>query len=171
MIIQLTKLKTTMIAGAILAAAALSGTAHANSTSANLSVTATVTANCSVSTSPVAFGSFNALAGTAVDATGGVTVTCTNGTAWTAAADAGSGTGASLATRKLGSGSNLLDYTLYTNSGRTTLWGDGTATTATIGNTGSGVAQNVTIYGRIAAGQATAPAGSYSDTVLVTITY
>src|SRR4051812_22497484 len=99
--IQLTKLNKAMIATAMLAAGALPGVAHANSTSANLSVTATMTANCSVSTSPVAFGSFNAVAGTAVDATGGVTVTCTNGTTWSAAADAGAGTGASLATRKL----------------------------------------------------------------------
>jgi spore coat protein U-like protein len=169
--IRLTNRKKTLIAAALLSAVAFPGVAMANSTSANLSVTATVTANCTVSTSPVAFGSFDALAGSAIDATGGVTVTCTNGTSWAAAAGAGSGTGATLASRKLSSGANLLNYSLFTDTGRTTLWGDGTATTATIANTGSGTAQAVTIYGRIAASQAAAPAGSYSDTVSVTITY
>ena len=105
-----------------------------------------------------------------VDGTG-ATVTCTNGTAWAASAGAGSGTGATLAARKMTAGANLLGYNLYTSSAYTTVWGDGTGSTATIGGTGSGSAQSVTVYGRVAAGQTTVPAGSYADTVAVTITY
>lgn len=155
----------------ILAAAAVPQAALADTASASLTVNATVTANCTVSTSPVNFGSVNTLSGANVDATGGVTVTCTNGTDWSAAADVGSGTGASLASRKMSSGSNLLDYSLYTDAARSSLWGDGTGSTAAVTGTGSGVAQDFTIYGRVPAGQTSVPAGSYADTVSVTITY
>jgi spore coat protein U-like protein len=145
--------------------------AGATTTGGNLGVSATIPTTCTLSTSPVAFGTVISISGSSVDAAGGITVTCTNGASWTAAADAGSGTGASFATRKLASGSNLLSYSLYTDSGRTSVWGDGSTGNATLSGTGSGSAQNVTVYGRIAAGQTGAPAGSYSDTVAVTVTY
>jgi spore coat protein U-like protein len=71
----------------------------------------------------------------------------------------------------MANGANLLNYAVYTDSARSTVWGDGGAgATATIDGTGSGTAQSTTIYGRIPAGQ-TVPAGSYSDTVNVTVTY
>jgi len=140
-------------------------------TTTNLSVTATVTANCSVSSSPVAFGSVDVLSGTNYDATGNVSVTCTNGTAWSAAAGLGAGTGATFASRKMAAGANLLNYSLYTNAGRTTVWGDGSGGTATVSNTGTGSAQSFTVYGRVPLGQTAAQAGAYSDTVLVTVTY
>lgn len=142
-----------------------------SSESADLSVSATVTANCSISTSAVAFGNVNTLSGGNVDATGGITVTCTSGTPWTASADAGDGSSATLLVRRMTSGANALNYTLYTNSGHTIVWGDGTGTTGTISNTGTGSAQAMTIYGRVPSGQGTVPAGSYSDTVSVTVSY
>ena len=148
--------------------------ANAQSTAgSNLSVTANVTANCTVSTSPVAFGSVNTLSASNVDASGGITVTCTSGTAWTAAADAGTGSGASLLTRRMtpATGTTALNYSLYTDSGRTTVWGDGTSTTGTIGDSGTGSAQAITIYGRVPSGQGVVPAGSYADTVAVTVSY
>lgn len=145
--------------------------AHAATTTSNLSVTATVTSNCSVSTAPVAFGSVDVLSGTNYDATGTVSVTCTNGTAWSAAAGLGTGAGATFASRKMTSGANLLNYTLYTNAGRTTIWGDGTAGTSAVSNNGTGAAQNFTVYGRVPLGQTAAQTGAYSDTVLVTVTY
>lgn len=166
-------IKNTLVTAVATAAAALvaAAPAHAGTTSTNLGVTATVTANCSVSTNPVAFGNVDVLGGTNFDATGAVTVTCTNGTSWSAAADVGTGAGGTFATRKMSSGANLLDYSLYTDAARTTVWGDGSGGTATVSNTGSGVAQNFTVYGRVPLGQNSVPTGGYSDTVLVTITY
>jgi len=152
-------------------AAAFSAPAFAATTSSTLNVDATVTANCTVSTSPIAFGNVNPLSGSNVDASGGITVTCTNGTGWTAAADVGSGSGATYASRRMTDSGNLLSYNIYTNAGRTTVWGDGTGSTATIGNTGTGAAQSVTVYGRVGSGQVTVPPGSYDDTVSVTVTY
>jgi spore coat protein U-like protein len=145
--------------------------ASAATTGTTLNVSATVTANCTVSSSAVAFGTVNPLSGSDVDASGGITVTCTNGTAWVAAAGVGSGTGASFASRKMASGGNLLNYSLYTDAARANVWGDGTGATTTFSNTGSGIAQAVTVYGRVPSGQATVPPGSYTDTVSVTVTY
>ena len=164
--------KTTAGLGAGLLCAVLAATpASAATTSTTLNVSATVTANCTVSSSAVAFGNVNPLSGSNVDATGGITVTCTNGTAWTAAAGVGSGTGATFASRKMSSGGNLLNYTLYTDAARTTVWGDGTGSTGQFSNTGSGLAQAVTVYGRVPSGQTTVPPGAYADTVSVTVTY
>ena len=150
---------------------ALPSPAQAGTANSNLSVSATVSANCTVSTSAVAFGSVDALSGAAVEGTGGLTVTCTNGTGWTAAAGLGSGSGATFSARRMTSGANLLTYTLFTDSGRATVWGDGTASTAMVTSTGTGAAQSITVFGRIAAGQNNARPGSYADTVAVTITY
>ena len=157
---------------AALAAAVSASPAFAADTGSSLGVNATVSANCSVSTTPVAFGTVDATSGQAVQGTGSISVTCTNGTAWTASADAGAGSGADLVTRRMADGANLLDYSLYTDSARTQLWGDGIeGVTALFSDTGSGVAQIKTVYGLIQGGQTGAPAGEYVDTVQVTVTY
>ncbi|MFN3389639.1 MAG: spore coat U domain-containing protein [Allosphingosinicella sp.] len=159
-------------AAAILAAAFAAPPAFAADEGSSLQVNATVTANCSVSTSAVAFGDVDVTSGQAVPGTGSVSVTCTNGTAWTAAADAGAGSGADLATRKLANGANLLNYSLFTDSARTQLWGDGIeGATALFSDTGTGTAQTKTVYGLVAGGQTGAPAGEYADTVQVTVSY
>ncbi len=147
-------------------AAAIAGTA-----ATTIGINANVVANCTVSTSALAFGNVDTLSGSNVDGAGGLSVTCTNGTAWTAAAGVGSGSGASFSSRRMTSGSNLLSYNLFTDSGRTSVWGDGTGSTATLAGTGSGSAESVTVYGRVGSGQTSAPAGAYADTVAVTVSY
>jgi spore coat protein U-like protein len=157
--------------GAVLAAItaiSFAAPAYAATASNTLDVSATVTSNCAVTTTALAFGNINVTTGADFDTTGGISVTCTNGTAWTAEADAGGGTGATTAVRKMTSGSDLLNYALYSDSGRTTIWGTGAS--EDIASTGTGVAQAMTIYGRVPSGQ-TAPAGAYTDTVNVTVTY
>lgn len=169
--LKIVRRTATISAGLLFAAAAATPASASSPVSSNLSVSATVNANCTVSTTPLEFGDFDALTGSAVNGTGGVSVTCTNGTGWTAAASAGGGSGATFATRKLTSGSDTLNYSIFTDAARTTVWGDGSGGTGTIGRTGTGAAQSVTVYGRIAAGQNTVPAGDYEDVVSVTITY
>ena len=160
-----------LAASSSLIALAAATPALAGSQTSTMGVSATVTANCTVSTAPIAFGNVNTLSGLNYDANGTVSVTCTNGASWTLSADAGGGTGATMATRRMTAGSNTLNYSIYTTSARGTVWGDGTATTATIGGSGTGSAQTVTVYGRVASGQTAVPAGAYSDTVNVTVTY
>ena len=168
---MLTRTVTGLRAGLLLAAATATTPAFAATTSTTLNVDATVTANCTVSSSALSFGNVNPLSGSDVDGSGGITVTCTNGTDWEATAGVGSGSGASYADRRMTAGTDLLSYNIYTDAGRTNVWGDGTGGTATIANTGTGAAQNVTVYGRVPSGQTSVPPGGYADTVAVTVTY
>jgi spore coat protein U-like protein len=134
------------------------------------------TAVCTVSTSGVAFGSFNPLAGQSADTAGTISVTCT-GTAGDSASytiTINSGLG-SFGTRKMVSGADSLTYNLYKDSGCTQVWGDGTgstsAVTGSITLTSSSATNNHLVYSRVASGQNTAKAHTYSDNLVVTITY
>jgi spore coat protein U-like protein len=147
--------------------------AHAATATANLDVTATIAANCTISTSAVAFGTYDPISAnssTALDATGSVSTTCTSGSSPTITlgegANAASGSTASAPLRQMASGANVLGYQLYSDSGRTTVWADtGVATPAA-----NGTAQANTVYGRISGGQ-NKPMGSYSDTVVTTVSF
>lgn len=131
---------------------------------AELGVSADVSAVCNVTTSPVAFSTIDVTTAANVDASGGFSVVCTSGTDWTAAADAGNGTGASTVARKMMSGANVMNYGLYSDAGRVTNFVSATGT-------GTGAAQANTIYGRVPTGQTSLPAGSYADSVTISLTY
>ena len=154
---------------AALALAAFGQAGFAATASGSFAVTASVSPTCNVATSDVAFGAYDPASATARDAEGAVRVTCTNTTTYNVGLDAGTGSGATVSNRKMTGGSETLDYALYSNSGRTTNWGN-TVGTDTVSGTGNGSAQTLTVYGRIAASQYPAPA-SYSDTITATITY
>ena len=140
--------------------------AQANSSS-GVNSTAAVLASCTVVGSAIAFGNYSS---TQVDQTGSIAVVCTNGISYSVGLDAGAGSGASIAVRKLtGSLGGSLNYGLYRDSGRTSNWGS-TIGTDTQAGTGDGLLQNLTVYGRIASAQ-TPLAGVYTDTVTVTLTY
>ena len=135
--------------------------------STTMAVTATVVSTCGVSASPLAFGSY--VMGQ-TDADTSVVVTCTNGTAYTVSISAGVGAGATVGLRKMtGPTSQTLNYVIYSNVGRTTVWGD-TIGSNTMAGTGNGTPQGIPAYGRIAASQ-TSGVGAYADTVTVTLTY
>lgn len=161
------KLLAVSCAVAVLGAPAAAIAATATTT---FQVTATVLSVCTVAATNLAFGNYDASSGTPNDATSTVTTTCSNTTNYTVALNAGTGSGATVATRKMTNGANTLDYTMYTTSGRTTVWGDGTLSTATQSGTGNGSGQALTVYGRISTGQYVT-AGNYSDTVTATVTY
>ncbi len=167
------RIKAAIAAGA--AAAFFTATpALADTKQTNLSVNASVSANCSISAGALNFGTnIDTLSASNVDGTATLSVTCTNGSSWSAGASTGIGASATYASRRMTrvSGTETLAYTLYTDSGRSTVWGDGSGSTANLTGTGTGSTQSVTIYGRIPSGQTSVPAGSYADTVSVTITY
>lgn len=142
-------------------------TAAAATATANVGVSATVQATCSVSASPLAFGTYSSAQ---LDGSTNLSVSCTNGTTYTIALDAGTGAGATTTSRVLtGPSSATLGYTLYSNAGRTSVWGVTTGTD-TVGGSGNGSAQTISVYGRITSGQLPTP-GSYADTVTATLTY
>jgi spore coat protein U-like protein len=171
----------TRTAAFVVAAVALLGAAllssYAGTSTSNLSDTTTVSANCTISTATAAFGTYDpvsANASSAPDGTGTVTVTCTNGSSATVTLDQGANadtgsTDAAPLRRLKDSGTNYLSYSLYSDSARTTVWGN-TAGTGVVAHTGDGMATALTVYGWIAAGQ-NKPAASYSDTVVATVTF
>ena len=160
------------VSGVAIAAAAFSAPASAATATANLGVSATVTNNCTISTAALAFGSYDpvvAHASTNLDGTGTVTVACTKGVAPTVGL--GLGSNASGGTRRMTDGSsNYLTYEMYSDAGRTTVWGDSGGALYAPGAAPSKTARNFTVYGRIPARQ-NAFVGSYSDTITVTITF
>ncbi|SEL92115.1 Spore coat protein U (SCPU) domain-containing protein, partial [Roseateles sp. YR242] len=137
-------------------------------------VTATVITSCNVSGAALNFGNTVDPLNTSVplDATSTLTVTCSNTTPYAVALNAGlnAGGASNFTARTMKSGANTLGYQLYLDSGRTTVWGDGTASSSSKSGTGSGSAQTLTVYGRVPMLANVVP-GSYTDTVTVTITY
>jgi len=151
----------------LLALGLTSTPAFAGTASANLAISATIVATCTIGTTPVAFGNYT---GTLNNSNGGVSVQCTNTTPYTIALDAGTGTGATVTTRAMtGPGSAQLGYGLYSDSAHTINWGNSLATNWVSG-TGNGSSQSYTAYGQIPAGQYLAP-GSYNDTVVATVAW
>jgi spore coat protein U-like protein len=134
---------------------------------ATISVTATVLSSCTLTAQPLAFGNYSAVI---LNATTTLSVTCTNGSAYTVALDLGTGSGATVSARKMTyNTTNTLNYGLYQDSGHATIWGNTTGTNTEAG-TGTGSLQTLTVYGSIPASQFVVP-GSYSDTVTATITF
>ena len=145
--------------------------ALAQTATANLAVSATVAKNCSITTTAVAFGSYDpvvANATTNLDGTGTVVVACTKGAG--TRIDLGLGSNAQGTTRRMSGGTDFLTYELYQNTGRTTVWGSGAAAGQPIAAAPSKAARTFTVYGRVPAGQDVA-AGSYNDTVVATINF
>jgi len=145
------------------------GASHAASTTTTFAVQATVTATCTInSASTLNFGSVGVLASN-VDQSSTIQVTCTNTTPYNIGLDAGTGSGATVAVRKLSSGGATINYSLYTSNAYSTVWGT-TVGTDTQTGTGNGSAQSYTVFGRIPPQTSPAP-GSYADTITVTVTY
>jgi spore coat protein U-like protein len=150
--------------------------AAADATS-NMTVQATVVDACTISAGALDFGTYNTITHAAKTGTSTLTLQCT--------------TGAAAKTVTLGEGANpesaaptvplrqmmrtgftnLLTYKLYSDAGRTTVWGNTAGTgKATAVWTSSTVPQTLTVYGTIDADQ-DVPAGAYTDSVVATITF
>lgn len=167
--------KSTLIASALVVAGIAAVPAQAATATATFKVSITLQKTCSVAVGDINFGTVATLA-TAVDASSTATVTCSaNNTAYTMSFNAGTGTGSTLADRKLKleTGSETINYNLYSAATRSTteVLGDGTGGTNVFDGTGSTTASTHTVYGRVAGGQAPANSGVFSSNVVATITY
>ncbi len=150
----------------------MSATTFAATASTTFLVTATVNNECQITATNMVFGTYSAFSATPNDKQSAVTVTCTPLAPYTIAANTGANSGV-FTTRKMKNtaSADTLDYNLYTTTARTTIWGDGTASTVTFAGTGTGVAQSFDVFGRIPIGQSGVPAGSYEDAVDTTVTF
>lgn len=139
----------------------------------------TLVCSCTVSTTSVVFGAHNPLLAANNDSTGNVRVTCGGvvGLLIPLTISIGAGTSGTMAGRQMANGANRLNYNVYTTSGRTTVWGDGSGATATVGGSitlnvlGSAPPLDFPVYGRIPGSQGSVAPGSYADTLVVTLTY
>lgn len=135
---------------------------------ASTSATATVISNCNVSATSVNFGATSVLAST-IDATGTLTVQCSPALPYTVSLSGGNAGATDATQRKMSFGAQQVTYGLYRNSARTLPWGATPGVNTASGN-GSGIAQNLTVFGRIAP-QVTPQPGSYSDVIVATVAY
>jgi len=141
--------------------------AQAATSTTTFDVTATIIASCTIAATNLTFGNYDPLSATDLDATSTISVTCSNAAPYDVRLNGGAS--GSTAARTMLNGANTLNYQMYSDSGRTTVWGN-TAPTGVSG-TGIGSNQDITVYGRVANGQTTPPVGAYMDTITATITY
>ena len=121
-------------------------------------------ATCNVTPQALSFGNYDAIGGLSVDGIGSINVACDAPVDFAVALSAGSGT---FTQRRMSSGADQLGYNLFTNASRSVVWADGIAGSSV---SSSGTNVDLTVYGRIGAGQ-NIPAGSYIDAITVTIIY
>jgi len=126
---------------------------------------------CTISATSVNFGTYNVFNGSNVDSTGTVTYRC-NGSAHNITVGLTQGASATFNPRQLQNGAEALTYNLFLDASRSTIWGDGTSGTSVHqgGNPPNNTNVNVTVYGRVWAGQDVS-AGAFSDTVTAVINF
>jgi spore coat protein U-like protein len=132
--------------------------------STTFSVRAQIDSNCHVTAQDIDFGTQGVLA-TNVDATGEVSVLCTNGTPYEIGLNGGLAAAPPTARHLTGPATIL--YGIYRDAARTQAWGETVGTTAA--GSGNGLAQPLVTYGRVPPQSATP--GSYQDSVIATVTY
>lgn len=145
--------------------------APAATVTTTFNVQITITNACTiVSATNLNFGSVGVIGAAGVDSTSTITVQCTSGAPYNVGLSAGTGTGATVASRLMTSAaSNTVGYSLYQDAAHSLVWGT-TISTNTVAGTGSGASQALTVYGHVPS-QSTPPAAVYNDTITVTVTY
>lgn len=166
------KLKLAIVSAMLVGSAGFSTAGYAATTAGNMSVSTDVSLSCSMTVGAMGFANYDPSSVEDLLGTATIESTCTaGGTAKItlgegSSADTGSTPGAP--DRRMVLGSEYLSYAIYSDTNRTTAWGNTAATGK--GITGTGSAANTTVYGKITAGQAVG-SGSFADSVVVTLTY
>ena len=140
---------------------------------ADLAVSATVVANCTITTTPLDFGNYdpvgvNATADKAEATAGVVSVACTKGSTGLRI-DLANGSNFS-GTRRMAGGGDFLGYALYKDAAHATAWGSGAVLGLGLANAPSKAARTYSVYGLVPQNQ-DATVASYTDTVVATINF
>ena len=126
------------------------GGALASTTTTTFQTQIVIQASCTInSASTLDFGTQGVLTAN-VDQTSTIAVQCTNTAPYNIGLNAGTSSGATVTTRKMVNGAATVSYSLFSDSGRTTNWGN-TVGTDTVASTGTGASQNFTVFGRVPA--------------------
>ena len=157
--------RSAFVAAALLAAPA--GPVIAGSATSTLGVRVVVQPSCSVSGATLDFGSYTS--GQAGDLGGFAQIAYSHCAPGQLRFQLDGGSSGSTTARKLGNGSGgQLNYGIFRDLARSQNFGQGTdARLLTVDVSGSG---NVSVYGKIPGGQVAA-AGTYTDTVVITMDF
>lgn len=134
--------------------------------------------SCTATANDIVFGSYSVFNSIDVDSTADITVDCSgsDNIKVSATAEISAGSSGSFNPRTMLNGASALNYNIYTKSNHNQIWGDGSggSVTQTISCSLKGPPTTCstpkTLYGRIPIGQSV-PAGSYTDMLIVTITF
>jgi len=171
------KLKLAIVSAMLVGSAGFSTAIFAGTATDNMAVTTDVGISCTITVADLTFTSYDPTYGVDNDSTGSVTSTCTTGGAVVLTLGQGanadsSSTDAAPIRRMVGTtgaaAGTYLNYGLYQEGGRTTVFGNTSDTGGSF--TATGGADVTTVYGRIPKEQAAA-VGSFVDSVSVTLTY
>ncbi len=137
------------------------------------SIRLTAQGTCQISNTFSVF--FSSYSSQTVQTTGSVQFTCSSGTAYTIALNAGTTAGATITNRLLyrSSDGSTLGYQLFNNAAYTINWGNSAGTNWVTG-TGTGNTQTATVYAQIPGGEAyyvSQNGNNFSDTVTVTLSW
>jgi spore coat protein U-like protein len=184
------KAKRVLLGTLAMGVGALCGNALAGSANTNLSVSASVAANCTITTNAVAFGAYdpvstNAAAGADLTngTAGSINLTCTKGSSGVNVT-LGLGGHASGTTRRMlgGTSGDFLTYELYQPATATpwtctfpgtTVWGTAGANiyTPTGVTWSAAAAQSFKVCGTVVKNQNVSADASYTDTVVATVNF
>ena len=141
-------------------------------TTSTVAATATVTTECNISVTPLAFGVYDPVVAhqTAdLDGTATITLTCTKGAV--ASVALGLGLTPSGSTRRMVSNiGDYLTYELHQDASRLFVWNEEITSLLTLGPALSMAPRTLTVYGRVFGGQ-DVRAGTYTDSVLATVNF
>ncbi|MFC7066680.1 spore coat U domain-containing protein [Brucella rhizosphaerae] len=112
----------------------------------SFNVQAIVNRSCTVSASPLNFGTHSAMTSN-IDANGALTINCTLGLPYSISLNGGL-SNAQPTQRRMTLGSTAIIYGLYSNSTRTVPWGNTAG--QIVSRTGTGATESVPVYGRVA---------------------
>lgn len=177
-------MKKLILTALALALVGIAPAAFAGSATSSVSVTASVAANCTITTAPVAFGAYDPVvtnAAAPLNNNGSVTIACTKGSAPTVTL--GLGSHASGAIRRMvgGTSGDFLTYELYQPPGTAPatactypgaqIWGTVGAAIFTPTSSPGKTARTYNVCGTVAAGQDVSVDPSYTDAVLATVNF
>ncbi len=119
------------------------------------------------------FGSYpllnNTIVAQSTGASGALAVNCTTGTLYTVALNSGANA-AGNQRRMAGGTAEFINYQLYQDASRSTIWGNGANGGTVYNGTGTGSDEPLVVYGQVLQ-QTTPSEGTYADTVIVTVAF
>lgn len=158
-----------LLFAATVAAPALSSPAVAGTDTAEVAVTAEVITGCTVTASPMRFGSLFGVTG-AARTSAAINLRCSPNTAFGVEMDYGLNRQGNNRRMRNPVGNRYLRYRIFADAGYSQQWDDRPRRQVT-GNTGASGMVTLTAYGEIPSVTNLSASGTYSDTVVVTVQF